>query len=76
MNRLLIALVRLYKLLVSPALTCLGAHCRFHPCCSDYALGVLSKNKTTTSLFLIAKRLAKCGPWHPGGIDEPITLER
>lgn len=47
--------------------------CRFIPTCSTYARGVLLNYGVTKSLFLIAKRLLKCHPFHPGGFDEVPT---
>ncbi|AAC68073.1 membrane protein insertion efficiency factor YidD [Chlamydia trachomatis] len=59
-------LVHLYRWAISPFL---GAPCRFFPTCSEYALVALKKHPLRKSLFLIAKRLLKCGPWCIGGID-------
>ena len=38
---LVLALLRLYRFLVSPLL---GQRCRFHPSCSEYASGCISKH--------------------------------
>ncbi|OGN62220.1 MAG: membrane protein insertion efficiency factor YidD [Chlamydiae bacterium RIFCSPHIGHO2_12_FULL_49_11] len=68
MRRLLIALVRLYQKGISPFL---GPCCRFYPSCSHYALSVLQKKPLWRAFGLIIKRLSKCHPFHPGGIDLP-----
>jgi putative membrane protein insertion efficiency factor len=63
---LLLLLVRAYRLLVSPLLP---PSCRFHPSCSAYALGALERHGALRGSWLTARRLARCHPFHPGGID-------
>ena len=58
--------VRLYQLCLSPFL---GAHCRFYPSCSQYTLEALSEQGFLRGSYLSIKRLCRCHPWHPGGID-------
>ncbi len=62
----LIALIKLYQLLLSPFL---GGRCRFYPSCSSYAVESLQKHGTVKGASLICKRVIKCHPWHKGGID-------
>lgn len=64
--RLLIALVRLYQWLVSPLLP---RSCRFYPSCSAYAVGALQRHGALRGAWLTVRRLARCHPFHPGGID-------
>ena len=61
-----IALVRLYKIIISPVL---GSHCRFTPTCSTYAIRALQKHRLPKALGLVVWRLLKCHPFHPGGFD-------
>lgn len=63
---MLIALIRLYQLMISPFL---GKHCRFHPSCSVYAREALILHGSLKGSGLILLRLLKCHPFHPGGID-------
>jgi uncharacterized protein len=58
--------VRGYRLLVSPML---APSCRFFPSCSEYAEQALSRHGALRGGWLAARRLCRCGPWHPGGID-------
>jgi len=58
--------IRAYQLLVSPWL---GNHCRFYPSCSQYAYEAISKYGMGKGGFLAFKRLCKCHPFHPGGVD-------
>lgn len=58
--------VRGYRLFVSPLLP---RSCRFHPSCSEYAEEALERHGAWRGAWLAAKRLCRCGPWHPGGYD-------
>ena len=43
--------------------------CRFDPVCSQYALEAIGKKGTVVGIIMAIVRIAKCGPWHPGGYD-------
>ncbi|HAM36001.1 MAG TPA: membrane protein insertion efficiency factor YidD [Elusimicrobia bacterium] len=43
--------------------------CRFHPSCSDYAHEAVLRHGCVRGLILSLKRLARCHPLHPGGLD-------
>ena len=62
----LLLVVKAYRLLLSPFLP---PRCRFHPSCSAYALGALERHGALRGSWLTARRLARCHPFHPGGID-------
>lgn len=64
---LLLKLIRLYQLLLSPLL---GQNCRFYPTCSNYAQQALKQHGLLKGTVLSVKRIVKCHPLHPGGIDE------
>lgn len=66
MRRLLMALVRGYRLLLSPWL---GSACRFVPTCSVYALQALERHGAGWGSYLTASRLLRCQPWCAGGHD-------
>ncbi|HYF20685.1 MAG TPA: membrane protein insertion efficiency factor YidD [Ramlibacter sp.] len=63
----LIALVKGYRLLLSPWL---GSACRFTPTCSAYSLQALERHGAAAGSYLTVARLARCHPWCPGGLDE------
>lgn len=66
MRRMLMALVRGYRLLLSPSL---GSACRFEPTCSLYALQALEKHGAGMGSYLTARRLVRCHPGCAGGPD-------
>ena len=59
-------LIRLYQWTVSPLL---GPRCRFYPSCSQYAHEALGRFGLARGSWLAMKRLARCHPFHPGGLD-------
>lgn len=76
MRALLIALIRIYQLFVSPLL---GNHCRFYPSCSQYAREAIKQYGVLRGGWLAIRRLLRCHPWHPGGVDpvpEPSPKDR
>ncbi|MFH1831106.1 MAG: membrane protein insertion efficiency factor YidD [Pseudomonadota bacterium] len=58
-----------YRMFLSPALTVMGARCRYHPCCSEYAQTAVDKKPLGRAMWLITRRLLRCGPWSVGGVD-------
>ena len=64
-------LIWVYQRTVSPALVVLDptGGCRFAPTCSHYDRGALAEHGFIVGTGLTLRRLAKCGPWHPGGED-------
>ena len=66
MRHLIRLLIRAYQLWVSPWL---GAHCRFYPSCSHYALQAIGEHGSLRGSWLSLRRLLRCHPFHPGGYD-------
>lgn len=64
--RVLLLLVKGYRRGISPLLP---PSCRFYPSCSEYAAEALRLHGAGRGLWLAVRRLARCGPWHPGGYD-------
>jgi uncharacterized protein len=62
------ALIRIYQWTISPLL---GPTCRFYPSCSHYAIKALRQNGFVRGSWLSIRRLSRCHPWNPGGIDLP-----
>lgn len=61
-----LGLIRIYRFLISPMV---GNCCRFYPSCSRYTMEAIEKHGPFHGFFLMIKRLLKCHPMHPGGID-------
>lgn len=66
MRWLAMRLIRGYQLLISPFL---GQSCRFYPSCSEYTLEAVEIHGVLRGLWLGARRISKCHPMHPGGVD-------
>jgi len=66
MQWIVIALLRCYKLCVSPFLP---SACRFYPTCSEYMLQAVQKHGVWRGVWMGTRRLAKCHPFHEGGFD-------
>ena len=66
MKRVLLWLLRGYQYAISPLF---GPSCRFYPTCSNYAMEAVREHGAAKGSLLAAKRLCKCHPWHPGGLD-------
>lgn len=66
MQTVVIALLRFYKRWVSPMLP---SACRFYPTCSEYTTEAVRKYGPAKGLWLGAKRISRCHPFHEGGFD-------
>jgi len=64
-------LIWLYQKTLSPALAAAAPSCgcRFAPTCSHYAREALQEHGFVRGTSLAIRRIVKCGPWHPGGLD-------
>lgn len=70
MRSFLLILIKAYRLFISPWL---GNHCRFYPSCSAYAHEAIERHGPWHGLWLALKRLGRCHPWQPGGVDPVPT---
>ena len=66
MKHIFLALLRLYKMAISPLLP---PSCRFVPTCSEYAAEAVSRYGALRGGWLGLRRLVRCHPFHPGGYD-------
>jgi hypothetical protein len=64
--RLLALFVRVWQVGLSPLF---GPSCRFHPSCSAYAVEALERHGARRGAWLAARRVARCHPFHEGGLD-------
>jgi len=63
---LLVAPIWVYRKFLSPLLPRV---CRFHPSCSVYAMGAIKTHGPLKGSWLAVRRLSRCHPFHPGGLD-------
>ena len=68
----LIALVSLYRWLISPVLP---RACRFQPTCSAYALAAWRRHGPVYGSWLSVRRVLRCHPGQPGGYDPVPGLD-
>lgn len=66
LNKSLQVSVKFYRKWISPLKP---PTCRFYPTCSAYALEALEVHGAAKGSWLAIKRICKCHPFHPGGID-------
>ncbi|MCJ7539996.1 MAG: membrane protein insertion efficiency factor YidD [Desulfobacterales bacterium] len=58
--------IRAYQFILSPIL---APACRFYPTCSEYAYQSILRYGLLKGFLLALKRIFRCHPFHPGGID-------
>jgi putative membrane protein insertion efficiency factor len=63
----ILALIRLYQAVVSPALP--SNTCRFYPSCSHYGYQAVYKYGAIKGTIMAAWRIIRCNPFNPGGFD-------
>ena len=61
-----LGLIRLYQYFISPMMT---PTCRFYPSCSTYTYNSIKLHGVAKGLYLGARRILHCHPFHPGGYD-------
>ena len=66
MRKLIVAVLRFYKLILSPFLP---SSCRYHPSCSEYMRQAVEKHGVARGIWMGLKRLLRCHPFHAGGLD-------
>lgn len=66
MKHVLIALLKLYRAVISPLY---GNVCKYYPTCSAYALEAVGFHGAAKGTWLAARRLGSCHPWAAGGYD-------
>ncbi len=70
MRRFFVILIRAYQMLLSPLLP--FNQCRFYPTCSQYAIEAVEKHGVLRGLWLGARRIARCHPFHESGGYDPV----
>jgi uncharacterized protein len=71
LKKVFIGIIRFYQTVISPLKP---PTCRFYPTCSHYGLEAIKRFGPIKGGWLTIKRIGKCHPLHPGGID-PVPDE-
>ena len=64
--------IRIYQWTLSPII---GNQCRFYPSCSHYAHQAFEEHGALRGTLLALRRLSRCHPFHPGGLD-PVPTQK
>jgi uncharacterized protein len=65
-SKVLIALVRVYQVVVSPLV---GPRCKYYPSCSNYAIEAVRMHGALRGAGMAAWRVLRCNPLSNGGLD-------
>jgi uncharacterized protein len=65
-KKVFLAIIRFYQLIISPLKP---PSCRFYPTCSHYGMEAVQRFGALKGGWLTIKRILKCHPFHPGGLD-------
>jgi uncharacterized protein len=71
-RRIAVLPLRAYQIFISPMF---GAHCKYYPSCSEYAVQAVGRFGILRGLVLAGWRLLRCNPWSRGGFD-PVEAQR
>jgi putative membrane protein insertion efficiency factor len=72
MKWMALALLRVYKWLISPLV---GPACRYVPSCSEYAMEAVARYGVVRGGLKAAWRLARCHPFAQGGLDPVVSCQ-
>ena len=70
-TRIVLAPVRLYQRVISPALP---RRCKYHPTCSAYATQAIERYGILRGAVLAVWRVLRCNPFSHGGFD-PVSAQ-
>jgi putative membrane protein insertion efficiency factor len=65
-KKFFLAVIRFYQVAISPLKP---PTCRFYPTCSHYGVEAIQRFGALKGGWLTVKRISKCHPFHPGGLD-------
>lgn len=73
LKKTFISIIRFYQIVISPIKP---PTCRFYPTCSHYGLEAIQRFGAFKGGWLTLKRILKCHPFHPGGLDPVPEKEK
>ena len=71
-QRFALLVIWFYRITLSPLL---GGRCRFYPSCSEYGRIAFTECGFWRGFSLTSRRILRCHPWNPGGVDFPPGTE-
>ena len=71
MKQLVLAPIRVYQRVISPALP---RRCKYHPTCSAYAVQAVESYGILRGVVLAVWRVLRCNPFSHGGHD-PVSAQ-
>lgn len=66
LQKIMLGFFKFYQVAISPIKP---PTCRFYPTCSNYGLEAVKRFGAIKGGYLTIKRILKCHPFHPGGVD-------
>jgi putative membrane protein insertion efficiency factor len=73
LKKAFLSIIRFYQIVISPIKP---PTCRFYPTCSHYGLEAIGRFGALKGGWLTIKRISKCHPFHPGGLDPVPEKEK
>ncbi|WP_066063240.1 membrane protein insertion efficiency factor YidD [Neobacillus soli] len=73
LKKIFLAMIRFYQVAISPLKP---PTCRFYPTCSHYGFEAIQRFGAFKGGWLTIKRISKCHPFHPGGLDPVPEKEK
>ncbi|SMQ83643.1 hypothetical protein SAMN05444673_5468 [Bacillus sp. OV166] len=73
LKKVFLAIIRFYQIIISPIKP---PTCRFYPTCSHYGMEAIGRFGALKGGWLTIKRISKCHPFHPGGLDPVPEKEK
>ena len=65
LKKIILKLIKIYQFFSKMTPSC----CRYTPTCSQYTLEAIEKFGILRGIYLGAKRILRCHPYHKGGYD-------
>jgi putative membrane protein insertion efficiency factor len=67
-RRASLVFIRVYQVTIGPLFGMMSS-CRYEPTCSHYGYEAIQKFGARRGWWLAVRRIARCHPFHEGGID-------
>lgn len=64
--KIMLSIIKVYQKVISPLAP---PTCRFYPTCSHYGVEAIKRFGAFKGGWLTIKRISKCHPFYPGGMD-------